>query len=61
MGRLYLSDVHSSLWSLASAVLVASAHNVMRYPDLHTSFMQILALGFLVGCTFAPDLKTFAG
>ena len=28
---------------------------------LHLSFGQVLALGFLVGCTFAPDLKTFAG
>lgn len=23
--------------------------------------VQLLALGFLVGCTFAPNLKTFAG
>jgi hypothetical protein len=22
---------------------------------------QLLALGFLIGCTFAPNLKTFAG
>ena len=30
-------------------------------PDLHVSFVQVLGLGFLVGCTFAPNLKTFAG
>ena len=23
--------------------------------------VQVLALGFLVGCTFAPNLKTFTG
>ncbi len=30
-------------------------------PDIHVSFVQVLGLGFLVGCTFAPNLKTFAG
>ena len=31
MGRFQLSDAHSSLWSLASALLVASAHEVVKY------------------------------
>ena len=30
-------------------------------PDLHQPLIQVLGLGFLVGCTFAPNLKTFAG
>lgn len=30
-----------------------------RLPVLFWS--QVLALGFLVGCTFAPNLKTFTG
>ena len=32
MGRFQLSNAHSSLRSLASALLVASAHNVVEYP-----------------------------
>ena len=30
-------------------------------PVQSTHAIQVLALGFLVGCTFAPNLKTFAG
>jgi len=30
------------------------------YLDLSV-MVQLLALGFLVGCTFAPNLKTFTG
>lgn len=32
MGRFHLSDVHSYLWSIAGALLVASAHEVVKYP-----------------------------
>lgn len=61
MGWSFRRDDHSSLWSIASALLVASASDfVERFnPALITK--QLLALGFLVGCTFAPNLKTFAG
>jgi hypothetical protein len=30
-------------------------------PNPRFILQQFLALGFLVGCTFAPNLKTFAG
>lgn len=29
--------------------------------DRGLSVLQLLALGFLIGCTVAPNLKTFAG
>ena len=33
---------------------------LLSYPDL-AIVVQLLALGFLVGCAVAPNLKTFTG
>ncbi|KAK0192753.1 major facilitator superfamily domain-containing protein [Armillaria mellea] len=44
-------------WGGIFAVMVIRRYG--RLPILFWS--QVLALGFLVGCTFAPNLKTFAG
>ncbi|KAN0107659.1 Major facilitator superfamily domain containing protein [Russula decolorans] len=44
-------------WGGLFAVMI-----IRRYGRLPVLFWsQLLALGFLVGCTFAPNLKTFAG
>ena len=32
-----------------------------RIMSLFSHLFQLLALGFMVGCTFAPNLKTFTG
>jgi hypothetical protein len=61
MGWSFRGDDHSSLRSIASALLVASASDAVKCPNLTFIAQQLLALGFLVGCTFAPNLKTFAG
>jgi len=60
MGWYFRSNDHSSLRSIASALLVASASDALERPT-HLITEQLLALGFLVGCTFAPNLKIFAG
>ena len=60
MGWSFRSDDYSSLRPIASTLLVASASDAENVQSQLTT-EQLLALGFLVGCTFAPDLKTFAG
>jgi hypothetical protein len=61
MGCYLRSDAHPSLWSLARALLVPSTQDVLKESDLPLLSVQVLGLGFLVGCTLAPNLKTFAG
>jgi hypothetical protein len=62
MGWSFRGDDHPSLRSIAGALLVASASDSVKCPISPLSIaQQLLALGFLVGCTFAPNLKTFAG
>ncbi|KAI9458929.1 major facilitator superfamily domain-containing protein [Lactarius psammicola] len=51
------TGVINNLTSNIFAVMLMRRYG--RLPVLFWS--QILALGFLVGCTFAPDLKTFTG
>ena len=43
-------------WSQARGL---GPNNRPYYPNL--TAMQVLALGFLIGCALAPNLKTFTG
>ena len=61
MGWDLCGNTHSSLWSFAGALLVSSTREAVEWPMFTDHLYQVLALGFLVGCTFAPNLKTFAG
>lgn len=43
-------------------VLFWSQVNVFcTFRCMHLNLSKILGLGFLIGCTFAPNLPTFAG
>ena len=42
-------------WSQVHRLSIAACRKANLIPR------QVLALGFLVGCTFAPNLKTFTG
>ena len=60
MGRFDLSHVNSTFWPSTYLILVTGVLVVPLSPQFTHAF-QLLALGFMVGCTFAPNLKTFTG
>ena len=60
MGWIDCSHVNSTIWSSSYLILVTSG-SVDPLSCQFTNTFQVLALGFMVGCTFAPNLKTFAG
>ena len=60
MGWFDRSHVNSTLWSSSYLILVTGGL-VLPMSCQFTHAFQALALVFMVGCTFAPDLKTFAG
>ena len=60
MGWFDRSHVNSTIWSSSYLILVTSGF-VVPMSRQFTNAFQVLALGFMVGCTFAPNLKTFAG
>ena len=60
MGWFDRSHVDSTIWSSSYLVLVTGELVVLMSRRFANAF-QVLALGFMVGCTFAPNLKTFAG
>ena len=52
--------VNSTIWSSSHLILV-SGEPVVPMSRQFTHAFQLLALGFMVGCTFAPNLNTFTG
>ena len=60
MGWFDRSHVNSTIWSSSYLILV-TGWLVVLISCQFTHAFQVLALGFMVGCTFAPNLKTFAG
>ena len=60
MGRFDLSHVNSTFWPSTYLILVTGVLVVPLSPQFTHAF-QLLALGFMVGCTFAPNLNTFTG
>ena len=62
MGWFDRSHVSSTFWSSSYLILVTGGLVVPLSRQFIQAFhWQVLALGFMVGCTFAPNLKTFTG
>lgn len=61
MGRFNSSHADSTIWSSSYLILVAGGLVVLRVAAVYSYFPQLLALGFMIGCTFSPDLTTFTG
>jgi hypothetical protein len=60
MGWFDRSHVNSTIWSSSYLILVTGGLLAPMSRQFTHAF-QVLALGFMVGCTFAPNLKTFTG
>ena len=60
MGWFDRSHVNSTFWSSSYLILVTGKLVVPLSCQFIQAF-QVLALGFMAGCTFAPNLKTFTG
>ena len=61
MGWVNSSHVNPTIWSSSYLILVTGELVIQHLAPVYSYFPQLLALGFLVGCTFAPNLKTFTG
>ena len=61
MGWFDRSHVDSTIWPSSNLILVTGGLVVPMSCRFIICALQVLALGLMVGCTFAPNLKTFAG
>lgn len=63
MGRSFCSHGDAKVWKASRPLLVSGEKETSKLgpPNLSVFVLKVLALAFMIGCTFAPTLKTFTG
>ena len=62
LGRNLCGDAYASLWTPSCSVLDSGTFmDEASAPNSSSHAFKVICFGFLIGCTFAPNLSTFAG